>query len=73
MAIAAIIVVFLVSLIGGPSLVDHLSKTQVEHLQHPEEVPHSELPGEQQSPFAPIQSVDKASTSASLVKESGAS
>jgi len=73
MAIAAIVVCFLVSLIGGPSLVSQLSKTQTEHLQHSEEVQHPQLPLEQQGPHAPVQSVDKATTSASAVKESSAS
>lgn len=73
MAIAAIVVGFLVSLIGGPSLLDHLSRTQVEHLQHSEEVPHSQLPPDHQGPLAPVEAVDKASTSVSVVKESSAS
>lgn len=68
MAIAAIVVSFLVSLVGGPSLLDHLSKTQVEHLQQSEEVQHSQLPPEQQGPLAPAQ--DVAPTSVSVAKES---
>ncbi|CAN7769900.1 hypothetical protein LJR034_007589 [Caballeronia sp. LjRoot34] len=73
MAIAAIVVGFLVSIIGGPSLLHHRSTTQVEHLQQSEEVQHSQLPPEQQSPLAPMQGVDKAPKSASVMKESSAS
>jgi hypothetical protein len=68
MAIAAIVVGFLVSLVGGPSLLDHLSKTQVDHLQQSEEVQHSQPPPEQQRPRTPAQ--DVAPTSVSVAKES---
>ena len=73
MAIAAIVVGFLVSLIGGPSLLDHMSKTQVEHLQQLEEMQHSQLPPERQGPLTPVQGVDKSSTSVSVAKDSSAS
>ncbi|MFM0226916.1 hypothetical protein [Paraburkholderia dipogonis] len=63
MAIAAIVVGFLVSLVGGPSLLDHLSKTQVEYLQQSEEVQHAQLPPEQQGPLAPEQDVKPMSVS----------
>ncbi|CAB3794612.1 hypothetical protein LMG27177_03680 [Paraburkholderia fynbosensis] len=48
MAIAAIVVGFLVSLVGGPSLLDHLSKTSVERLQQSVDVQHWQLPPDQQ-------------------------
>lgn len=72
MAIAAIVVGFLVSLVGGPSLLDHLSRTQVEHLQHSVEPQHSQLPPEHQAPLVPVPAVDKTSTSVSVVKEGSA-
>lgn len=71
MAIAAIVVSFLVSFIGGPSLVDHLSKTQVEKLQQSEESQQSELRVEQQGPLVPAQSV--APKSVSVAKETSSS
>jgi hypothetical protein len=69
MAIAAIVVGFLVSLIGGPSLLNHLSQKQVEHLQQSEDVQQSQLAPQQQGQLAPMEGIGKLPSSASVAKE----
>ncbi|MFM0202861.1 hypothetical protein PQR53_23665 [Paraburkholderia fungorum] len=73
MAIAAIVVGFLVTLVGGPSLVDHLSNTQFEQQKQTGHTEQSQLPPEQSGPLTRARVGDETPAPVSAANEINAS